>query len=689
MVSLTIEQNEYLSYLLDEVTGTEEIVKIRKDLCKIQECIVACYDGKRKYFTGSKAEGLDLPGSDHDFMYDINDSYDTEVSESAPDLIQSTRKNKILIVTDKVSPAFALLKCVSLEHQHLVSSAVNRRDGVYLSSQSFMRFSPQLTHDPTIETHKIQGPSIEMWNQYENTYESGRDNVFSILCKAWPTSAAEWKDRPRQYGWPLQHDKKNIEAFGCHLVAVGHPLSTTRSLEWRTSFSIAERTLVWSFNHTQLQCYAVMKLILKEFVKPNCAEEHKGVLCSYFIKTFLFWQFESTDQLFWQRKNLTGCLMYLLHEFNKCIQSGTLRHYFVPRFNLMEIKLTREAQRQLLQIFIKICKSGVAILGQCVSLSSVWSKFLEAGIRGRSQTITDENMRKRILYNDTAFMEKLYVHIFHALTAVHRNSCSYENMLREVIKLTNEEPFSTSLSAFVIMRLCVLILTEQSLKGFLKRNRIMYSYMRTLDLNIYGTDISSTKLWLATFLLQQGDYFGSLQRVNDVLSSIPPYAIYYSGYILTNDDLKQLYVDTNCIKNSVLMCRAKNAWLVDMYFTTEEHSFLPRAIQIQLQYCDPKWGIRISPFIYAYYLMFLCYHGLDQYDNRDRALRQLVDTVNDRERCGVYIDHSYNIVGHCMLMAGYVDMALNIFLESAQFTHSMPAPAFDKYNAAYKYLSLM
>ena len=185
----------------------------------------------------------------------------------------------------------------------------------------------------------------------------------AILCKVWPTAATEWKNRPRHYGWPAQHDKESIEAFGYHLVPIGHTLSRTRSLEWRLSFSIAERTLVWSFNHTQLQYYALMKLILKEFVKSNCTEKHKNVLCSYFIKTFLFWQFESTDKLFWQQKNLTGCIIYLIHEFYNCIQTGVLRHYFVPRFNLLAIKLTRDAQTELLYLFGKVREHGISILG--------------------------------------------------------------------------------------------------------------------------------------------------------------------------------------------------------------------------------------------------------------------------------------------------------------------------------------
>ena len=85
--------------------------------------------------------------------------------------------------------------------------------------------------------------------------------------------------------------------------------------------------------------------------------------------------------------------------------------------------------------------------------------------------------------------------------------------------------------------------------------------------------------------------------------------------------------------------------------------------------------------------MFQCYHGLGQYDNRDRALRQLFDTVNDRERCSVAKHQSYNIAGHCLLMAGYVDIARNMFLQSIHFTR--PDPVIDKYNAVYKYLSLL
>ena len=688
MGSWTSENNTYLSCLLDDVTGTEEMVKIRQDFCKIHDSFRSCNRYSINwYYTGSKAEGLDLPGSDDDFMIDINNAFDIEVSESTEDLAQSACANKFLIITDNVPPAFAFLKCIRLYHKSLHVAIVNKGDNAYLSSQEFLISSANSLKSET-DTQRIQGPSLETWGEFHDTFEPGQDNVPSILCEAWPTAAVEWKHRPRHYEWPTQQDKQYIETFGCHLVPIGHPLSTRRSLEWRLSFSIAERTLVWSFNHTQIQCYALMKLILKEYVKTNCSEKHKNVLCSYFIKTFLFWQFETTDPLFWQSTNLSGCMMYLLHEFYICIESGVLRHYFVPRFNLLDIKLTRDAQTELLSLFGTVREIGIPILGQCKSLSGVIYKFYENrdGIQSSKPLI--EIRRRSVWYKDEFTMGFNTKELLD-LVYLKQYSIPYEALLAALDRLTTEGVVKTFCSDFVIRHLCTLISTYNCYNCIQEGNKSVYFYIKLLDRNIYGTDIASCKLWMATFLLQQRDFCSSLQTINDTLSSIPPYAIFYSGGILSSDYSKQLYIDTYCKDNSNMISRAKGAWLTDMFFTPEQYPFLPRAIQIELCYCAKRFGVFISPFTYAYYLMFLCYHGLGQYDNRDRALRQLVDTDNDRERRSALRYHSYNIVGHCMLMAGNVEMARNMFLESAQFTHSCPLPAFDKYNSAYKYLSLM
>ena len=444
---------------------------------------------------------------------------------------------------------------------------------------------------------------------------------------------------------------------------------------------------MWSFNHTQLQSYAVMKLILKEYVKTKCSEKHKSVLCSYFIKAFLFWQFEKTDQSFWQITNISGCIMFLLHEFYFCIQTGVLRHYFVPRFNLFQIKFTPDAQTEISHIFGRVIESGISIIEECSTLSVVCSNFFAIRDRRHCEERTTYIRNHRLLNIDKITMNVISTR---RLDLIRKNRITYESIFAALVRLCTEGNVQTSLSVFFIRRLGLLIATRKLYNSVHQCNKYVHYHMTLLSRNVYGTDIATSKLWLATFILQQGDYCKSLQNANEVLSSIPPYALYYSGGIKSGEDSKQLYVDRYCGRNTDVLYRAKDAWLFDMIIIQSEYSFVPRAIQVELDHCDPSVGVDISPFIYAYYLMFLCYHGLGQYDDRYRALRQLMDTVNDDVRCGAFRYHSYNIAGHCLLMVGYVEMARDMFLKSARFTHQPNISCvLDKYNAAYKYLSLM
>ena len=406
-----------------------------------------------------------------------------------------------------------------------------------ISSQRIV--SSYWLHSEQTKTSRIQGPSVEVWSEYSDTSQSGRDNVPSILCKAWPTSAAEWKDSPRPCGWPSQRDKEHIEQFGCHLVPVGHPLSARKSMEWRLSFSIAERTLVWSFNHTQLQCYAVIKVILKEYLKTKCAEKYKSVLCSYFIKTFLFWQFEKTDVSFWQITNLSGCIMSLLREFYVCIQTGVLRHYFVPRFNLLEIKLAPDAQTQLLKIFSNVIKTGIAIIGHCQSLSGLFSNFIATTDKRQCEIRTTEIFERRLLDSDSITMTFANIDMFYLIIEAQDSYCV--NSLFTALLRMSSGIFSTSLAILTIRKICCSTVIEILYNTSYRSNKYVHYHMTLLSRNVYGTDIATCKLWLATFLLQQGDYCRSLQNVNDVMSSIPPYALYYSGGIKSGDDSKQFY----------------------------------------------------------------------------------------------------------------------------------------------------
>ena len=686
MARWTLEHNTYLSCLLDYVTGTEEMVKIIQDFCKIYDCIASCnMHNTQRYFTGSKAEGLDLPGSDEDYMQDINNMYDIEVSESLIQLNQSTRKNKFVLVSDKERPAFALLKCCSsVENPTLRQSLSNIGHDTYLTSSTFVSL-PHVVH-PIVRKVKTQGPSKEVWTIFGNIDESGIDMVPSIRCQFWPDAAVEWIDRPRHYGWPPTCAKDNIIAFGYQLVAVGHPTSPMKELQWRISFSVAERILVWSFNHAQMQCYAVMKLILKEFIKVKCSENTKDVLCSYFIKTFLFWQYEETDPSFWQIKNLRGCVTYLMREFYKSLQGGVIRHYFIPQFNLLEVKLKRSAQRELLTLYDIVIQYDMAIMAQCPSLAGVWTKFRD-GADNIDWEISEIQTRHTI-DNEVALIQALFSHMTGIDFIVQTPVFGVGNLILAVLDLLRADLDKSPLMSLVLCKLCFLA-TKSQAQCFTQENKSRYHQQKNLGKNIFGYDISSNRLWCALLLYRTENYNTTLKLINKVLSSIPPYALYCSGLgVGTNDFSKMLYRD-NFYRSGLdilVRQRARTAWLFDVIISRADYNYMPRAIQIELFNCPTV--VNISPFTFAYYLMFLCFQGLGQYENRNQALCQLANTVSDSERCSRPAHHSFNITGHCLLLAGQIDLARTLFLKSIEFTNNL-GKAWDDYNSAYHYLSYM
>jgi hypothetical protein len=93
------------------------------------------------------------------------------------------------------------------------------------------------------------------------------------------------RHRPGQ--WPPDILIDEIVNYGCILVPIGPKEIENNDLLWRISFSMAEKQLSHAMNYTQILCYALLKLSLKNII--NTYEQVKGLLCSYFMKTAMFW----------------------------------------------------------------------------------------------------------------------------------------------------------------------------------------------------------------------------------------------------------------------------------------------------------------------------------------------------------------------------------------------------------------
>ena len=139
MTSWTPAGSVLLSQLLDDVVGSEEMVRIRQDYCRIHDYIVSTGFNITTYYTGSKAEGLDLPGSDNDFMFDINHIHNMQIIHTEQNIPDATRRNLFVMSTENVCPCFVIMRSVSqIRYRLLINACQELDNSLYLSSYLYV-----------------------------------------------------------------------------------------------------------------------------------------------------------------------------------------------------------------------------------------------------------------------------------------------------------------------------------------------------------------------------------------------------------------------------------------------------------------------------------------------------------------------------------------------------------------------
>lgn len=256
-------------YMCEKVVGSENIVRYRRLYCKRNDEI---FDDNSSAIisSGSRAEGLDLPGSDYDIMFHAKN---WSVYETKP----NNDEDIIVLDTDNALPCFALLK-VSGNTAFPCPTTVTA-NGNYIANVDYLKFILG-TEDHILCS--IHGPSLS------NSLLDDTDLVFCFKCHTWPTIAKNWLLRYRPSEWPSQDVICNVVDHGVLVVPIGSksPSSDGNPLEWRFSFSLSEKLLVCSFNHCQLLCYSLLKIFLKQILNKDKVLQNK--LCSYHMKTVLF-----------------------------------------------------------------------------------------------------------------------------------------------------------------------------------------------------------------------------------------------------------------------------------------------------------------------------------------------------------------------------------------------------------------
>ncbi|XP_060600953.1 uncharacterized protein LOC132754355 [Ruditapes philippinarum] len=317
----------------------------------IGECLTERFLNKA-LTSGGKPEGSDLIKSDSDVMEVVKEFTVIEDERRGSinlDLIHLVQSKPVYIVRKGCSSGYCKLKIDTYAilmlkrigitrffNEVKISKLIKNVNNVYfLSSKLFFKKIRPLGYFPESPNKAIftcNGPAMTCGKL---------DTVKCLEINQWPVEAITWRTRKRNNNWPSKMTLDSLEEnVSCYVVPIGSKSSTDEDMEWRISFTVIERHLIWSMNDTQFKCFVLLKALNKQYLKDIVTKQN--IISSYHIKNVALWLCEESPETDWKSELLVHRVQDGLLKLAGYVEKGILPHYIVPENNLFLHKSNNE-----------------------------------------------------------------------------------------------------------------------------------------------------------------------------------------------------------------------------------------------------------------------------------------------------------------------------------------------------------
>ena len=274
----------------------------------------------------------------------------------------------LMMETEQTRPEFVLLRLIGDAHdRNIRRSCLQYPSGTYVSSQKWRDGFPLNSPSETIHGPCCSG--VIATKEY--------DFAHCIKSDTFPQAAICSIRRLHERGWPSSRVLQDIVTGGCHFVAIPAKLPNLEHLEWRFSFSAAETKLIHTMNHTQFLCYGLLEIFLKEAINPN--KDADGLLCSYYLKTAVFWEIiDATKE--WTPSTFLWCFWRCLKRIMQWVSKELCPNFFIAENNMMMGKFNETTKAALLHHLYTLYNDGYRSLLRCPSLNDALFKIIQMPI---------------------------------------------------------------------------------------------------------------------------------------------------------------------------------------------------------------------------------------------------------------------------------------------------------------------
>ena len=622
-----------------DIIGDPVIIDIRRTTSNLRDNLLRMEHEfwNRNYvpcYSGSKAEGLRFESSDDDWMF-IHRVIKVIPSYSLMTMYDSNT-TLLLMENEMTKPGFTLLRLIGGSTKREIRMSTEYiLNGCYMSCKHWREYHTNFFSDFDI-TH---GPCASgTFGPLEFDY------AFCLQCDVWPTNAHDCIKRFHQSSWPSDDTLLSIVKDGVLFVPIGAKSSIFENTEWRMSFSLAEKKLIHSMNHTQFLCYGLLKIFLKEAIDAN--PDVKGLLCSYFLKTALFWEITMALNQ-WNPSSFLSCFWNCFRRLLKWVNCSYCPNFFIPQNNMFEGKIEGKNRDSLLEHLRNLFHEGYMCLLRCQSLSD----YLFRITRRPTLVLWSKPTKSWIAMNiiSECFKQLAAMTREHPLTDL---SATRYILLQRLATTTNNIHHRFILKNWlseVVTEICMTESKHIAAKGICNRTHYKNITERLHVLKRFTGDSVSHILYQAIMCYKIGKYY---QAVRLVLLSKEKMSAPHSLHICCFDEEQYrqaggetLPIETVMKRHSIKnVCIENDMYISDLYI--ESHGFDPNFYII---------GFFIPATICALFVQYLCQKRFGCQFEADEALYELSLLVQNADETLIADELrgiSWQILGICQQMNG-------------------------------------
>lgn len=663
-----------LSQVLDDCGITKPMMGRRNQAYKEREYLETMHArliGRDEivYHFGSQSEGTTTP--------DMNSDLDTLTCHQGLPVVLSRddgskhRMSALVFRDSSTPPRHCRLIYLSRGQPSVPEQLPSSRDSAGRVFLTHGMFSKVLS--------KLSGASVD--HKVSTAITDSLDLVDAIYCSKLPQECKEWFNRPNTSNWPGKKMLREIEKSGVFLLPVGHPDSQLSLVEFRFSSNLPERKLMSYLNTTQRKVYILTKMINLKIVGPSIGE---GKLTSYHLKTALFFSIESTPRSFWVEDKTIDCFLQVWLTLQQFLENNFCPHYMISDVNLFQGRITFNEILRLRQVTDGIIKNWLELLLN-LSTENIGTRLRiiqhmndETNLKTRLQA--HEDIASELIHKTHRRFQQAKCHLMKTINnlkgeEVYKTIDHFHSKLLEMkqtdsdIQSSLAESYMMFLNSFYASFLAARYIEQGQALG----EEVYRLFDETLD-----TDRISTRLKFASICYT----CGQLSKAAEILNAVENI---FSEMILPICGCKGKYHKMSAeLKRRVFLSKGFLEYRDVAYcviFTVFEKPCVPQFLVYEMNRTqtseddkerrekrdDLFWmdmvAVDAKPFMY--FLQYLTHLAREDFQNRQRALLQLQQYVNDKqnEDYGHY-ETAVNMLGCCFENEGNAGIASQCYLMS-------------------------